>query len=488
MAKRFGSPSAPSTLEPRLGVLDAAAIVVSNVIGGGIFFVPQIVAAIAPHPFALLGVWLLGGLLSFAGAMAYAELAAARPRAGAEYVYLRDAFGRLPAFLTGWTSFVAGFSGAIAASAVALAEYVGRFVPAAGDATPLVTLPLVPLVVSRKALVALAAIAALSFVHVRGLGPGRLVQNTLAGLKVSGLLLFVALGLSLGHGSPANFSTSAGPVTAAGVLLALVPVMFSYSGWNAAAYVAEEVREPARNVPLALALGTGTVTVIYLALNVLFLYATPVGELSVLRGGLIDRTCDRLFASGLGGWIAAFTIVSIAASISAMTIAGPRVYFAMARDGLFLGPAARVHPRFHTPALSIVAQAVWSGVLVLSGTLSQLLSYTGFAVVLFSGVAVASLFVLRRRDSASERPYSTWGYPVAPAVFVLASAVLVLNEIWSRPGPALAGLGVMAAGVPVFWWMRAEGARLRAEHPASGPEARGGVRERSLSTEVIHGE
>ena len=198
MAKRIGSPSAPSALEPRLGPLDAAAIVVSNVIGGGIFFVPQIVAGIAPHPWALLGVWLLGGLLSFAGAMAYAELAAARPRAGGEYVYLREAFGRLPAFLTGWTSFVAGFSGAIAASAVGLAEYVGRFVPAAGDATPLLTLPLplVPLVVSRKALVALAAIAALSFVHVRGLGPGRLVQNTLAGLKVSGLLLFVALGLS----------------------------------------------------------------------------------------------------------------------------------------------------------------------------------------------------------------------------------------------------------------------------------------------------
>jgi len=475
MAKGFGSPSAPSTLEPRLGVLDAAAIVVSNVIGGGIFFVPQIVAGMAPHPWALLGVWLLGGLLSLAGAMAYAELAAARPRAGAEYVYLREAFGRLPAFLTGWTSFVAGFSGAIAASAVGLAEYVGRFVPAAGDATPLLTLslPLVPLVVSRKALVALAAIAALSLIHVRGLGPGRLVQNMLAGLKVSGLLLFVALGLSLGRGNPANLSTGAGPTTAAGVLLALVPVMFAYSGWNAAAYVAEEVRDPGRNVPRALALGTAAVTLIYLALNVLFLYATPVGELGVLRGGLVDGTSDRLFTFGFAGWVSAFTIVSIAASISAMTIAGPRVYFAMARDGLFLGPAARVHPRFRTPALAIVAQALWSGVLVLSGTLSQLLSYTGFAVVLFSGVAVASLFVLRRRDGASARPYSTWGYPVAPAIFVLASAVLVLNEIWIRPGPALAGLGVMAAGVPVYWWMRADGAKVRAGQRAWEPEAGG---------------
>jgi APA family basic amino acid/polyamine antiporter len=469
------SADAPSALEPRLGPLDAAAIVVSNVIGGGIFFVPQIVAGMAPHPWALLGVWLLGGLLSLAGAMAYAELAAARPRAGAEYVYLREAFGRLPAFLTGWTSFVAGFSGAIAASAVGLAEYVGRFVPAAGDATPLLTLslPLIPLVVSRKALVALAAIAALAFVHVRGLGPGRLVQNTLAGLKVTGLLLFVALGLTLGHGNPANLSTGAAPVTATGVLLALVPVMFCYSGWNAAAYVAEEVRDPGRNVPRALALGTGAVIVLYLALNVIFLYATPVSELGVLRSGLIDGTSDRLFSFGLADWIAAFTIVSIAASISAMTIAGPRVYFAMARDGLFFGPAARVHARFHTPALSIVAQAAWSGVLVLSGSLSQLLSYTGFAIVLFSGVAVASLFVLRRRDGGCERPYSTWGYPVAPAVFVLASAVLVVNEIVSRPGTALAGLAVMAAGVPVYWWLHANGARLRVGQRGAAPEPGG---------------
>ena len=483
MVKRLGTLRAPSALEPRLGPLDAAAIVVSNVIGGGIFFVPQIVAGMVPHPWAVLGVWLLGGLLSFAGAMAYAELAAARPRAGAEYVYLRDAFGRLPAFLTGWTSFVAGFSGAIAASAVALAEYLGRFVPAAGDATPLVTvpLPLVSLVVSRKTLVALAAIAALSFVHVRGLGPGRLVQNTLAGLKVSGLLLFVALGLSLGHGNPANLSTGAGPVTVAGVLLALVPVMFTYSGWNAAAYVAEEVRDPGRNVPRALALGTAAVTLIYLALNVLFLYATPVGELSGLRGGLIDGTSDRLFTFGLADWIAAFTIVSIAASISAMTIAGPRVYFAMARDGLFLGPAARVHPRFHTPALSIVAQALWSGVLVLCGTLSQLLSYTGFAVVLFSGVAVASLFVLRRRDRLVRAALLRLGLSRRPGGLRPRLGGARAQRDRSRPGPALAGLGVMAAGVPVYWWMRADGARCSAPGSAGvaggarrGSRARGG--------------
>jgi APA family basic amino acid/polyamine antiporter len=284
------------------------------------------------------------------------------------------------------------------------------------------------------------------------------VQNTLAILKVTGLVLFVALGVSLGHGDAANLSAAGASTTASGVLLALVPIMFCYSGWNAAAYVAEEIRDPGRNVPRALALGTAAVTLIYLALNVLFVYAFPVSELGGLRGGLLGGTSDRLFTFGLADWIAAFTIVSIAASISAMTIAGPRVYFAMARDGLFFARAARVHARFRTPAYSIAAQALWSAVLVLSGSLSQLLSYTGFAVVLFSGVAVASLFVLRWRDRRIDRPYSTWGYPVAPALFVLAAAVLVINEIASRPGSALTGLAIMAAGVPVYWWIRGNGA------------------------------
>ncbi len=448
-------PAVETRLERRLGTVDAAAIVVSNVIGGGIFFVPQIVAGLVPDPRLLLGVWLVGGLLSLAGAMAYAELATARPRAGGEYVYLREAFGPLPAFLTGWTSFVAGFSGAIAASAVGLAEYLARFAPAAGDTTPLLTaqLPLVPLVVSRKSLVALAAVALLALVHTRGLGPGRLVQNALAAVKVAGLLLFVSLGLACGHGSPGNFAVAA-PVPASGVALALVPVLFCFSGWNAATYVAEEVRDPGRNVPRALALGTAAVTAIYLLLNVLFVWAFPVTQLSTLHGGLVDRAADGLFAGGLADWIAAFTIFSIIASMSAMTIAGPRVYFAMARDGLFPGRAARVHPRFHSPAWATAAQALWSGLLVLSGSLSQLLSYTGFAVVTFSALAVASLFILRRRDGGRQRPYSTWGYPVAPAVFVITSVVLVASEVFGRPGPALAGVAVIVAGVPVYWCMR----------------------------------
>jgi APA family basic amino acid/polyamine antiporter len=452
-------------LHRRLGALDGAAVVVSNVIGGGILFTPPIVAAAVPNPWLFLSTWFVGGILAFVGAMAYAELAAFSPRAGGEYVYLRAAYGRLAAFLTGWTSFVAGFSGAIAASAVVLAAYVGRFVPAAGDPTPLFTVPLpvVPLVVSRQGLVALAAIALMAWIHRRGVGPGRMVSNVLAALKVSALLLFIALGFSVGAGSAENLQQSAGTPAAGPWLVALVPVMFTYAGWNAASYLAEEIRDPGRNLPRALALGTCAVIAIYVLLNLLYLYVLPVGELARVQGSVLDVIADRLLGVRAGDVMGIVSIVSIAASISAMTFAGPRVYYAMARDGLFFPSAARVHATYQTPAIAIVAQAAWSGLLVLSGSAAALTNYTGFAVILFSGVAVAALFVLRQREPEAPRPFRAWGYPLAPAIFTLASLAIVGNALWTdllKPmagetpwGPSAAGLVVIAAGVPLFLWL-----------------------------------
>jgi len=453
----------PQALQRRLGPLDAAAIIVSNVIGGGILFTPPQVAAAVPNPYMFLGTWVAGGLLAFAGAMAYAELAALRPRAGGEYVYLRAAFGRLAAFLTGWTSFVAGFSGAMAASAVVLAFYVGRFFPAANDPTPLlvIPLPLVPLTISRQAITALAAIFLMAWIHLRGVGPGRFVMNVLAALKVSALLIFIALGLSLGTGSAANVAQSAGPASGAAWLLALIPVMFTYSGWNAAAYVAEEIHEPGRNVPRALALGTMAVVVIYFLMNLLFLYVLPVGELAKVQGSVLDVIADRMLGVRAGDIMGIVSIVSIAASISAMTFAGPRVYFAMARDGLFFRGAAKVHPKYQTPALAIVAQALWSGLLVLSGGANALTTYTGFAVVLFAGFAVLSLFVLRQQEPDAPRPFRAWGYPLAPAIFTVASLAIVCNALWNdlivpiqngTPwGPAAAGLIIIGLGIPIYY-------------------------------------
>jgi basic amino acid/polyamine antiporter, APA family len=465
------SPDSPA-LERRLGPLDAAAVVVSNVIGGGILFTPPLVAAAIPHPWLFIGVWAVGGALAFAGAMAYAELAALRPRAGGEYVYLRAAYGKLAAFLTGWTSFVAGFSGAIAASSVFLAIYLDRFIPGAGDATPLFTIPLpwVPLVFSRQSMVAISAIVLMSWVHLRGVGPGRLMGNVLATLKVLALLMFIALGFSMGAGTTANLQQSTpGGVTLTAWLFALIPVMFAYSGWNAAAYIAEEIRDPGRNVPRALALGTAAVIAVYVLLNLLYLFVLPVGELAKVQGSVLDVIADRLFNQTAGHVMGAVSIISLAASISANVFAGPRVYFAMARDGFFLPAAARIHPRFKTPSVAIIAQALWSSLLVLTGSGNTLTTYTGFAVVLFAGVAVAALFVLRHREPDAPRPFRALGYPVAPAIFTIAAALIVGNALWTdlvlpvrngtEWGPAAAGVLVIAAGLPIYFLLRGRASR-----------------------------
>jgi APA family basic amino acid/polyamine antiporter len=444
----------PIHLDRRLGPLDAAAIIVSNVIGGGILFTPPQIAESVPHAWLFLSTWVAGGLLAFAGAMAYAELAALRPRAGGEYVYLREAYGPLAAFLTGWTSFVAGFSGAIATSAVVLALYLGRFVPAAANTTPFFMIAIVPgtfvLSFSPQTIVAIAAIFAMAWIHLRGVGPGRIVGNSLAALKVLALVVFVALGFALGDGTMRHLGESM-PVAPAGWLLALVPVMFTYSGWNAASYVAEEIRDPDRNAPRALAIGTAAVIAIYLALNTLYLYVIPVGELAHVKASVLDFIADRLLGASAGNIMTIVALVSLSASISAMTFAGPRVYFAMARDRLFFGGAARVHPRYRTPAVAIVAQAAWSSFLVLSAKADALVDYTGFAIVLFSGVAVVALFVLRGREPQATRPFRTWGYPVTPALYVVVSVLILINGLVSKPMTAGAGLLVMGAGIPIYW-------------------------------------
>jgi basic amino acid/polyamine antiporter, APA family len=436
------------------------------VIGGGILFTPPQVAKAVPDPVWFLGVWLAGGLLAFAGAMAYAELAALRPRAGGEYVYLRAAYGRMMAFLTGWTSFVAGFAGAMAASAVVFVLYLDRFVPGVANATPFFTIPLpyVPLSFSRQTIVATAAVWLFALIHIRGVGPGRVVGNVLATLKVTALLIFIGLGFSIGAGTSDNLQQTVGAVSAGGWLFALIPVMFTYSGWNAAAYMAEEIRDPGRNVPLALGLGTVAVVAIYLLLNALYLYVMPIGELGNVQGSVLDVVADRLLGTAAGNIMGVVSIISLAAGINAWTFAGPRVYYAMAKDGVFLSAAARVHSRYKTPAVSIVAQAVWATILILTGSLDKLTTYVGFAITLFSGIAVAAVFVLRTREPEAERPFKAWGYPVAPAIFAIASAAIVGNVLWTdllsplirggEWGPAAGGILVIAAGLPIYLVLR----------------------------------
>ena len=446
--------AAPPSLERRLGPWDAAAIVVSNVIGVGIFITPSFIATLLPNSAAILGVWALGGALALFGALAYAELAARQPEAGGEYIYLREAFGGLAAFLTGWTSFVAGFSGAIAAGGVGVAAYLDRLIPGVGNAAPIFSQHVGPLSItlSIRAVVAIAVIMALALIQMRGLALGRVLQNSLTTLKVGALLVFVAVGLIVtGTGGHSAFPSDT-PVHVTSWLLALVPVMFSYSGWNAAVYVAEEIKEPVRNVPRALLIGTAATVALYLALNALYLRVVPEAQFA---GGIAvgEVAAERLFGSAAGVLFAVVAVVILLSSLSAMTTAGPRVYFAMARDGAFVPAAAKVHPRFRTPAVAIIAQAVWSSLLVLSGTFDQLLTYTGFGVILFSALAVLSLFFVRRTANEAAL-FRAWGYPWAPAIFSLVGFAIVVNTIIRDRVPALAGLAVMAAGIPVYLWVK----------------------------------
>jgi APA family basic amino acid/polyamine antiporter len=456
---------ASASLDRRLGPLDASAIVISNVIGVGIFTTPGIVASMVPSSTAMLAVWALGGALAFAGALAYAELAAWRPQAGGEYVYLRESFGSLAGFLTGWTSFVAGFSGAIAAGAVAVAVYVDKFLPGAGDGTMIAGWSFGPfsIAVSPRAIVAIMTIVVLALVQARGVRPGRLVQNSLTTVTVLCLVGFVVAGLIVARPLPSPVVLLNHQPPANGWLIAMVPVMFSYTGWNAAVYVAEEVRNPTRNVPLALALGTASVVALYLALNALYLRVVPHQEL-IGAIGVGEIAAGRLFGSAAAAMFAGLAILIILSSLSAWTLAGPRVYFAMARDGLFLRSAARVHPRYRTPAIAILAQTLWAALLVLSGTFEQLLTYTGFSVILFSALAVLSLFFVRIRGKDTDT-FRAWGYPWAPAIFCAVSFAIVTNTIVSAPGPAFAGLTVIAAGVPVYWWTRTRPRKVDGKTP-----------------------
>jgi APA family basic amino acid/polyamine antiporter len=456
--------SSGSSLERGLGTLDGAAIVVANVVGTGIFLTPALVAERVPHGGLFLGLWLVGGALALVGALSYAELAAMRPESGGEYVYIREAFGPLAGFLSGWTSLVAGFSGAVAAAAVGFALYLDRLIPGVGSTRVLLELGLpggLALTLTPRTLTAVGLVGLFTLVHLRGLGPGRLAQQLLGWLTVATIAALVVLGFVAGAGdgpagegarAAAEAGASAASVDPGGAVVALVLVMFTYSGWNAAAYVAGEIREPGRTVPRALLLGTAAVTLLYLGLNLLYVEVLGLDGMAAAEA-TGDRVVEALWGSGATRFFTPLILLALAGSVSAMVMTGPRVYYAMARDGCLPDAFARI-PESGVPVFSIAVQSVWSVALVLTGGFEALLTYTGFAVVLFAGLAVAALFVLRRREPEAERPFRVPGYPVLPALFVVASLVMVVQSVLRAPGPSLAGLGVILAGVPVFLWTR----------------------------------
>ena len=424
------------------GALDGAALVITTVVGAGIFTVPTYVASLAGGAAATLGLWIAGGLLALGGALCYAELGARHPRGGAEYVYLREAFGEPLAFLSGWTSFIAGFSGAIAAAAVGFAGYLANLVPAIAQLT-VATMRAGPVVVSvtGTTLVALTLIALFTLVSISGVGASRAATNALAVLIVVGIATVFAAGFM---GSVAQTA----PASAAGANAwsALVPIFFTYSGWNAAAYVAGEFRDPGRSIPRALVGGTLVVTMLYVAINAAMVHALSTGGLATAEAPVASTAA--LAMGTTGQWaVTLLVLAALASSVCAMVITGPRIYSEMARDGV-LPRLFATSERRTVPVASAIAQSLWSAALVLTGTFGQIVTYTGFSIVVFSGAAVCALFTLRRRDGAPVG-YTVPGYPWVPGLFVASCVAITIASVRYAPGPSLVGLALMLAGLPL---------------------------------------
>lgn len=446
---------------------DGIALIVSNVVGVGIFTTPALIANLVPNPSAMLALWIVGGALALAGATSYARLASLWPTAGGEYVYLSNSYGPAAGFLSGWTSLIAGFSGSVAASAVAVVMFAGHYFPSLTSNRAVFSLDVLSFTFSVSPLTLAAAllIAIFAVLHICSLTAGKITQNALAVVLVGMVVVFVARGFAAGSGSWSHFrspGTHFGPMN---WLLALIPVMFTYSGWNAAAYVSEEIHASRRSMRPVLLGGTVIVIALYTLLNALYLYAIPAGQMRSATN-VAEAAAQALFGAGRS-LVTPALIVALLGAISAMTIAGPRVYFAMARDGAFIPTFARTSPRFGTPAPAIALQALWSIALVLLGGFDQILMYTGFAIVLSSGAAVAGLFVVHRRGPGV-RPVK-WTRLVVPGIFVLASAALVFDAVLEAPRIALIGVLLIAAGIPVYALCRRRSSA--AEQLALQPEA-----------------
>jgi APA family basic amino acid/polyamine antiporter len=434
-------------------------LVVGNTIGVGIFTTSGVMAEQLPSPGFILMVWGVGGVLSLAGALAWAELAAAFPLAGGEYIYLRQTFGPFWGFLCGWAAFLASFSGSIAVLAIALAEYLAGLFPSslAGGTSWSLSLWSFSHACSWTQFFGIFLVWVFSLLNYRGLRVGTWTQNLLSLSKLAAITILVVAGFCCGNGSWSHFSPAfawhgEGRVVSA-IGLALVPVMFAYSGWNAAAYVASEVRNPETILPRSLALGTLITIGAYLALNVLYLYAMPVEALrGVVQVG--EQTSQALFGPATAWFVSMLIALSIASAFNVMILAGGRIYFAMACDGVFFARAAQVHPRFHTPGNALLLQAVWTSLLILSGTFEQLLTYATIVMVSFSAITVSAVFVLRWRQPNLPRPYRVWGYPWLPALYVMGSVGIFVNALWERPAECLFGVGLCAIGAPAYWWWR----------------------------------
>lgn len=449
----------------QLGLFDSAMILMGIVIGSGIFLTTGIMAKSIPSPGLILFAWLIGGLLTLAGALTYAELGAAMPEAGGQYVYLKQAYGSLVGFLFGWIVFLVYMTGGIAALAVGFAEYFSHFFPGLGTDRYLFTGEMnvfqtrFQYSLSYGQIIAIIVIVLLTIFNYIGVGLGKTIQNIFTVIKIGMVLAFIALGLAVGKGAggefffkPEGFSFSQIVV---GTGMALVAVSWAFDGWNNVNFVAGEIKKPERNLPLALILGTLGITVLYLLVNIVYFQVLPLqAMIGVVK--IAETATDSLFSGFAAGLVSAAIMISILGSLNGSILTGPRVYYAMAKDKLFFRRVASVHPRFQTPAFAIVIQCIWSCLLTLSGTFEQLITFVMVVSIMFWVAATASVFTLRKKYPDLPRPYKTWGYPVVPIIFIMTSSGILVNTMIERPVESLAGLGITMIGMPVyyFWKMK----------------------------------
>ena len=423
---------------------DLVLIVVGTTIGSGIFTVPGAVLRQSGGDVGVaLLVWVVGSVLALLGALTFGELGAMLPDAGGSYVYVREAFGGLPAFLVGWTLFLAINTGSTATLAVAFANYLGELVP------------LAPL---AHTVAAVGMIAAVTTVNIRGVRHAASVQNWSTALKVGAILALAVAGFALGDGfrrpDTHAFTT---PVTAASFSAAgvgLLGVLWAYEGWQNVTNSAGEAADPQRTFARGIGLGTAALVAIYLTSNAG--YVAAIGSSAVAATDRVAADVVRtLFGAATAKLVTLVILISIFSAANGLALTGPRMYFAMARDGVFLRALARVHPRFGTPALAVATSAVWATVLALSGSFEQLFTYVVFASWIFAALAAGSVFVLRRRRPDAPRPFRVPGYPFTPALFIAAAIAIVVNTVVARPLQALIGIGIVTTGVPAYYvWMR----------------------------------
>ena len=439
-----------------LSLLDSVLLLVSGIIGSSIFLTAKDIAGPLPNPKLFFLVWVLGGVISLCACVAFAELGSMFPDSGGQYVYLREAYGDVIAFLYGWMLFAVANGGTIAALSVASAAYMGRIVPAISQER--VIFSAVGIVFTRAHLVGLALILILTYVNVVGLRWGALLQNVSTWTKFTAMAAFVVLGFAIGKGHWSNFTAQApgglsmglGPgqlVSALGV--GLIAVFWAYDGWVYITWVAGEVKEPRRNVPLAMVFGVLAVGAIYLAMNMTYVYAMPLSEVAKYET-IAHAAASALFSPGAAVWLSAMIALSCFSAAATCTLSGARVYLAMAQDGVFFKRMAIVHPKWRTPAFSLIGQGVWAALLTLSGRYDQLYTYVIFGMVLSYTLTVIGLFVLRWKRPDVPRPYRCTGYPWLPGIYVLVGVAWTLNTILTRPTEAFWGATIVLIGVPGY--------------------------------------